>query len=174
MNRSEKVSALLPTVRDDQDGTYSCESLSLPGWRYTCRPKTETSPATCECEDYKHRAKSTAGYRCIHLLAVRAFVKAQREQAKPKPTQATPTQPKAPSLKKSLAKMGDTIKDAMARQAQALASIEPLDRYQSARERIESGEGDAFSEAEALDAWLEHVDRTLDEEPDGLAFVEAR
>lgn len=82
MNRLQKVTALLPTVREEGDGSYSVESLSTRGWRYLVSPKTAACSASCGCEDYRRHAPfHPEGYRCIHILAVRFFFKAQRERS---------------------------------------------------------------------------------------------
>lgn len=76
MNRLDKISALLPTVRSEGDGVYSVASLSCEGWRYLVYPKTAITVAYCECDDWKHRAPHhPSGYRCIHILAVRAHLR---------------------------------------------------------------------------------------------------
>jgi hypothetical protein len=163
MNRSEKVTALLPTVRPEGDGAYSVESLSLDGWRYLVTPKSPTAPASCQCDDYKHRApKSATAYRCIHILAVRAYFKAQQE-AKPK----TITQNQNDLEKHIAAKMA----------AQASApKTTAEERYTEARDLIEQGDGNEWTEAQAFASWLEMVDEAIDalphshQESGGLAF----
>ena len=166
MNRKEQVEALVPTVRDEEEGRYSVESSDGSGWRYLCRPKTETSPATCDCQDQRRHRAAQPGYRCKHMLAIRAYLKAQKAAAQPVKPVVVPTQEKAMNaLEKRTRAMAEV-------NTRRLAALTPVVRYESARQQIEDGNGDAFSEAEALDAWLESLD---DEEdiPHGLAFVEA-
>lgn len=164
MNRQEKIQALLPTVRPEGDGSFSVESLSTPGWRYIITPKTNEKPASCECEDYRRQSARSTGYRCIHLLAVRAHLRALKEATKEEP-------PKVPTIKASQLSMEERIKQRMAAQAKALSVLDPYDRYQGARECIEAGYDDEFTREEAFSAWLEYID-SLPEE-DGLAFTEA-
>jgi hypothetical protein len=126
MSRDEKIQALLSMVRDDCDGTFSVESASLRGWRYTCKPASGEAHATCDCEDQRFKRRANPSYRCKHLLAVRAFIQAQREAAKaavmttpetPKPTTKTPT------IKASQSAMARHLKRA------ALAGQEARARY---------------------------------------------
>lgn len=146
--RAAKVSDLLPTVRPEGDGVYSVESLSLDGWRYLVSPKTPTSHASCQCDDYKHRApKATGAYRCIHILAVRAHLKALKE-AKPK----TITQDQNDLEKHLAAKMA----------AQASApKTSAEERYTEARDLIEQGDGTEWTEAQVLASWLEMVEEAI-------------
>lgn len=163
--RKEQVQALLPTVRSEGDGCYSVESSDGSGWRYLCRPTTEAGPATCDCQDQRRHRAALPTYVCKHLSAVKAHLKAERAKAQP-------IKADLPTSKKTMNDLEKRTKALAEANTRRLAALTPVTRYETARQQIEDGNGDAFSEAEALDAWLASID---DEEdlPHGLAFLEA-
>jgi len=135
---------LVSTVRSEGDGVYSVASESLSGWRYLCYPAIGGAPARCECEDYQRKHNSVRGvYRCKHLRAVRAHLKAQAPK----------------SIAGSQAALGQHLQN---------HAMTPEEIYLTASERLESGTGDEYTEAACYDAWYASID--LDE--DGLCFVE--
>lgn len=114
--RPEKIKALLPTVQADDDGSFWVESLSLKGWQYRVTPKTPDAPAKCQCEDYQRKGTLHAGYRCIHLEAVRAFVIAKRKEAR-EATGSLTQLPKPPSIAQNLFSMELHLRRVAQRQA---------------------------------------------------------
>jgi hypothetical protein len=152
MNRSQKISALIPTVRAIGDDCYTVESLSDRGWRYLVKPRTANSGATCECEDFKRHSK-LAGYRCIHIEAVRAHLTAQRA-SKPK------------TIKEDQDDLERNIRTKPDAQRETSLALSAEDRYQEARSLIESGNGSEWTEAQALSSWLEMVDGEIERLPE--------
>ena len=106
MNRQDKVSQLIPTVRSEGDGFYTVASLSCEGWRYLVSPRTATAPARCECEDYRRHAPraSDSGWRCIHILAVRAVYRA--------------THPKPPTIREDQIRLSAHVQRGQAQRPQ--------------------------------------------------------
>lgn len=163
-------------VRDEGDGTFTVESSMIQGWRYFCYPKTQSSPARCDCPDYRRQSKQDPAYRCKHLWAVRLYVQAQRAAQAPK--EQTRTAPKPPSAKKDAKSMEQHIQEALQRQPcrRALAAH---DRHEEAARRLDAGTGDEFTEAQLWQAFNECIDLWPSGEdegeapPNGLAFVEA-
>lgn len=71
LTTEDKIALLVDTVRYEDLGRYSVESLTLPGWRYLVLPRTGSTPARCQCE----HSRFNPGVRCVHMSAIRAFIK---------------------------------------------------------------------------------------------------
>lgn len=70
LTKEDKIAILVDSIKYEDMGRYSVESLTLSGWRYLVHPRTATTPARCQCEHSKYNP----GVRCIHMAAIRAFI----------------------------------------------------------------------------------------------------